>query len=194
MAKVQEKHIGMFITIAIMLVGVFSIVMFLSDSSSITGGVNYRGGQSCTISGKTYPSCVSVDLSPGEVAITHVPWMAKTFTGLADKIAKRSSGATPQIRAWTGLTNWINEKIYESTPELLRNLGRYIRTQDPQKGWVILQIGTNIKSIKDSWWPGWQWIELDYDFYYQQNNKRFKKYGSITKGFYYKPSTGEVKH
>ncbi len=189
----KESQGGLIAGGFIMLIAIIAVGFYLTDDTA-TAGVTYNGGYSCTANGATYQSCVWIRLSAGETAITHVPWMAKTFTGLTDQIAQRSSGATPQIRAWTQLTNWLNEKIYDSTPKALRNLALYSKKKSPNTGKTVILVGTNIKNMKDSWWPGWKWVELQYDFYWEDDNRQMRKYASDSQGFYYHPGTGEIKH
>lgn len=167
----------------------------LSAKSEVTGNVTYQGGTySCTVSttGLTYQRCMYAYLSKGETMLTGVPWASKTITGAAGYIRDYVPGANvnPQVSAWIDLTDWLNNKIYDATPGAFKNLNWYAK----KDGTTTILIGWNYKVSDSAWGQGWKWVDVYYDYYYENNNRQFIKYASSTTGFYYNSKTNKISH
>ncbi|MBI4453038.1 hypothetical protein HY636_00165 [Candidatus Woesearchaeota archaeon] len=178
---------------------IITIVLLVATDNmnnlGITGKVTYTGGTySCTTSstGKTYQKCMYATLSKGETIMTGVPWASKTITGAAGFIRDNVPGANvnQQVNAWIDLTDWLNNKIYDNTPDAFKNLNWYAK----KDGTTKILIGWNYKISDSAWGNGWKWIDVYYDYYYENDGREFKKYSSSSSGFYYNSKTNEISH
>jgi hypothetical protein len=185
----KDSNRIMFIAAVIFLLAIVAII----SPVEVTGKVTYEGGTySCTVNGKTYDKCMWVYLTSGDSMITNVPWAAKTVTGVAGYIRDYVPGANvnPQANAWIDLTDWINNKIYDSTPKAFKDLNSCCTKSD---GSATILVAWKYK-ISDSYYPGWKWIDVNYDYYYEGDSKQMYNYESSSTGFYYRPETGEIDH
>jgi hypothetical protein len=177
------------VAIAVFLVGGLAVM----GNTGPTGAVTYSGGdRSCTINSRTYERCMTVTMSQGETAITSIPWAAKTATGAAKFVKDNVPGAdtNKQASAWIDLSDWLNNKIYDATPEALRDLSQYYNWN---RGRTQIMVAWNYR-VSDSWWGGdWKWVDVYYDFYYESNSG-YTKYASSNTGFYYNTATGEISY
>ncbi len=189
-AKKLATSKTIFFVVMGIVIAVMVIIPLATPKNSVSGGVTYSGSVvSCTVNERTYDKCMWVYLSHGETEITNVPWASKTTAGVAEYIRDYLPEAkvNEQVSAWIDLTDWLNNKIYDNTPEAFRDLNKYAK----KDGNIAILIAWD-HEISNSYWPGWKWIDVNYDYYYDTEGRQMKKYASSNAGFYYNPRTNEV--
>lgn len=175
----MEKDNLYFVLAVIILIGAMVITSF--NQESITGQATVTGKGRGSYYGGNWDDGYRISLTQTDVNIRNAQWAVVKGTGLLDKIVDKFQLSTPQIRAWVGLTAWVNDKIYSNTFACIRDS----KTSE-------LFIGIKYRR-EGSWWPGWDVIYMDASCYDLGGGKQVLVSKTQLGYVYINKATGEVK-